>query len=387
MLVDRRDFLKRGLALGSVLALPRLAWAQGAKKEPGARTLVLVHLDGGNDGLNTVVPYTDPTYWMLRPGLALNRDQVRKIDEKVGLHPALAGLEQLWRDERLAIINGVGYPNPNYSHFRATEIYYTAEPDKTPNLGWLGRALDSKPSDKPLRAMAIGKEKPLALNAGSPGVVTFTNFQQFRLPGGLEETVAMYEEFQKMEGVRKELARKTLEALKVAEKIRRLRPTGGGMYGRLGQDLQKVAALLGSDLDLEMIQLRFGGFDTHANQAGAHNGLLAQVGNNLRAFQQHLDRNGLSDRVVTLVFSEFGRRPAENLSGGTDHGSAYPVFVIGKGIKPGLHGAYPSLEDLDRGNFKYTTDFRRVYSALLRDFLNIDPKPIVGDHKSLELLA
>ncbi len=197
----------------------------------------------------------------------------------------------------------------------------------------------------------------------------------------------MYEEFQKMEGVRKELARKTLEALKVAEKIRRLRPTGGGMYGRLGQDLQKVAALLSSDLDLEMIHLRFGGFDTHANQAGAHNGLLAQVGNNLRAFQQHLDRNGLSDRVVTFVFSEFGRRPAENLSGGTDHGSAYPAFVIGKGIKPGLHGAYPSLEDLARGNFKHTTDFRRVYSALLRDFLDIDPKPIVGDHKPLELLA
>ena len=387
MLVDRRDFIKRGLALGSVLALPRLAWAQGAKKEPGARTLVLVHLDGGNDGLNTVVPYTDPAYWMLRPGLALNRGQIRKIDEKIGLHPALAGFEQLWRDERLAIVNGVGYPNPNYSHFRATEIYYTAEPDKTPNLGWLGRALDSKQSEKPLRAMAIGKEKPLALNASSPGVVTFTNFRQFQLPGGLEKTVAMYEEFEKMEGARKELARKTLEALKVAEKIRRLRPTGGGMYGRLGQDLQKVAALLSSDLDLEMIHLRFGGFDTHANQAGAHNGLLAQVGNNLRAFQQHLDRNGLSDRVVTFVFSEFGRRPAENLSGGTDHGSAYPAFVIGKGIKPGLHGAYPSLEDLDRGNFKHTTDFRRVYSALLRDFLDIDPKPIVGDHQPLELLA
>ncbi len=172
MLVDRRDFLKRGLVLGSVLALPRLAWAQGAQKEPGARTLVLVHLDGGNDGLNTVVPYTDPAYWMLRPGLALNRDQIRKVDEKLGLHPALAGFEQLWRDERLAIVNGVGYPNPNYSHFRATEIYYTAEPDKTPSYGWVGRAIDSRETTRPLRAISLTKQKPLSLAAGSPGIVT-----------------------------------------------------------------------------------------------------------------------------------------------------------------------------------------------------------------------
>jgi len=387
VILERREFLKRGLALGSVLALPRFAWAQGAKKTPGARTLVLLHLNGGNDGLNTVIPHGDRNYRVLRPGLGIDDGRIRKINDQIGLHPALAGFEQLWKQDKLAIINGVGYPNPNYSHFRATEIYYTAEPDKTPDLGWLGRALDARKSEKPLRAMAVAKEKPLSLVSGSPGVVTFTDFSQFRLPDGVEDTAAMYESFKGLSGERRELAVRTLEALKVARKIANLRPSGSGMYGRLGNDLKKVVALLRSDLDLEVIQLSFGGFDTHANQGGAHNGLLSQVGNNLRGFQVELDRLGLSNRVATFVFSEFGRRATENLSGGTDHGSAYPAFLIGGGVKPGLHGAYPSLEDLDRGNFKHTTDFRSVYAGLLRDFLKIEPKGIVGDHKPLELFA
>ncbi|MDH3591746.1 MAG: hypothetical protein OER88_07705, partial [Planctomycetota bacterium] len=173
-MLNRREFLQRGLAFGSVLALPRVGWAEGAKKVPGARTLVLLHLNGGNDGLNTVVPYADPLYRVLRPGLGIDTGQVRKIDAKLGLHPALAGFEQLWRRERLAIVNGVGYPQPNYSHFRATEIYYTAEPDKTPTEGWIGRALGHRESTRPLRAVALAKEKPLAFTGAPHGVVSMT---------------------------------------------------------------------------------------------------------------------------------------------------------------------------------------------------------------------
>jgi uncharacterized protein (DUF1501 family) len=387
MMLDRRDFMKRGLALGSVLALPRLSWAQGLPKEPGARTLVMLHLNGGNDGLNTVIPFRDRLYRVLRPGLGIDAARVRKVHDMLGLHPGLGGFEELWKKERLAIVNGVGYPRPNYSHFRATEIYYTAEPDKTPSYGWLGRAIDARESEKPLRAIALSKEKPLSLAAASPGIVTLTDFAQFQLPSGSEKTVRMYQEFADLGGERAEVARRAIEALKVAKKIAALQPARGPFYGALGRDLAKVLALLRTDLDLEVIHLSFGGFDTHANQAGQHNGLLTQLGNNLRAYQNELDKSGAADRVVTCVFSEFGRRANENLSGGTDHGAAYPAFVLGKGIRPGMYGAYPSLDDLDRDNLKFTTDFRRLYAALLRDFLRVDPKPVVGDHEPLELMA
>ena len=387
-MLDRREFLQRGLAFGSILALPRVAWTQGARKEPGARTLVMLHLNGGNDGLNTVIPHTDPLYRVLRPGIGIPDGQIRKIDEKLGLHPALGGFQQLWNRERLAIVNGLGYPLPNYSHFRATEIYYTAEPEKTPTYGWLGRALDANPAQKPLRAVALEKEKPLALAAGSPGIVSLTSFAQFKMPAGAAETLRMNEQYKDMPGARGAVARRAIEAFKVAERIAKLQPIrGGGFYGPLGQRLGSAIALLKTDLDLEVIWLSFGGFDTHANQAPRHNQLLAQLGNNLRAYQDMLDRLGLSDRVLTLAFSEFGRRANENLSGGTDHGSAYPGFLLGSKIKPGFHGAYPSLEDLDGDNFKYTTDFRRVYAALLRDFLGMEPKPVIGDQQPLELIA
>jgi len=385
-MLDRREFLQRGLVFGTVLALPRLSWADGAAKEPGARTLVMLHLNGGNDGLNTVVPYADPLYRVLRPGIGLDTTQVRKLDDRLGFHPALAGFEDLWRRERLAVVNGVGYPQPNYSHFRATEIYYTAEPEKSPKDGWLGRALELHPKEKPLRAVALEREKPLSLAGGAQGIVSLTSFDQFRLPADIDETIRMYERFKDAPGQRGAVARRALEAFEVARRIASLQPVRSGFYGRLGDDLAKALALLLSDLDLEVIHLSFGGFDTHANQAPQQNQLLAQVGNNLRSFQDQLDRAGLGDRVVTCVFSEFGRRASENLSGGTDHGSAYPVFVLGQKVRPGFHGAYPSLEDLEGDNFKYTTDFRRLYAALL-GFLAVDPQPVLGDYAPLELMA
>ncbi|MGQ0614080.1 MAG: DUF1501 domain-containing protein [Planctomycetaceae bacterium] len=387
MLFNRREFLRSGVAFGAVVALPRATWAGGAGKEPGSRTLVLLHLNGGNDGLNTVIPHADPRYRALRPGIGIDATQVRKLDASLGLHPALAGFEQLWRKERLAIVNGVGYPQPDYSHFRATEIYYTAEPEKSPTYGWLGRALDLHPAAKPLRAVALGREKPLCLACATPGVVTLGDFAEFRVPSEAGKTRELYEAYAALGGEREAVARRTLEALEVAGRIAALRPAGGPFGGPLGDGLRKALALLQSDLDLEYIHLSFGGFDTHAGQAGAHNGLLQQVGNNLAAFQDQIDAAGLGDRVATFVFSEFGRRPEENLSGGTDHGSAYPAFVIGKCVRPGFHGSHPSLEDFDGGNFRFTTDFRRLYAGILRGFLGLDPAPVVGDHAPLELFA
>jgi uncharacterized protein (DUF1501 family) len=214
-----------------------------------------------------------------------------------------------------------------------------------------------------------------------------TDFSQFQLPKGTEATLAMYERSKDLPGERGAVARMAVEAFEVAARIAALRPVRGAFYGSLGADLAKVVALLQTDLDLEVIHLSFGGFDTHAGQAGPHNQLLAQVGNNLRVYQDLLEQAGLADRTVTFVFSEFGRRASENISGGTDHGSAYPAFVIGKGVQPGFHGAPPALDDLDNGNLGYTTDFRSVYPGLLRDGLGVDPRPVLGDHAPLELFA
>lgn len=386
-MLNRRVFLERTLSFGSLVLVPRIAWTQGGRAQPGARTLVMLHLVGGNDGLNTVVPYTDPLYRLLRPSLGIEAAAVRKVERDLGFHPALAGFEQLYSSGRLAVINGVGYPNPDFSHFRATEIYHSAHPEQTPTTGWLGRALELRRSTQALRAVALQQEKPLALACSAPGIVALTRFRQFELPPDDAETIRMYEQFATLPGPRGEVARRALEAFRVAAKLAKLQAlTGNGLYGTLGADLGHALALLRTDLDLEVIWLSFGGFDTHANQAGQHSELLTQVGANLRAYQDLLERSGIADRVVTCVFSEFGRRASENLSGGTDHGAAYPAFVLGAGLRAGMHGATPRLDDLDGDNLKYTTDFRRLYAALLAR-LGVDPRAIVGDHEPLELFT
>lgn len=387
-MLNRRDFITAVAAGGSVLALPRFGLADETKgPKTLERTLVLLHLNGGNDGLNTVIPFKHRRYRTLRPGIAIDRGQVRKVSDDLGFHPGLTGFEQLFRRDRLAVINGVGYPTPNYSHFRATEIWHTAQPEKTPTYGWLGRAYETKKSAKPLRAIAIQKEQPLSLVSPVPGVVTMTEFGRFRVPAGLDAVTKLYRDYGKLEGTRGEVGAAGEQAIRVAKRIARLRPAGGPFYGRLGQDLRKVLALLKEDLALECIQISMGGYDTHANQTASHNRLLTELGNNLNAYQAQLEQLGLADRVVTVVFSEFGRRATENLSGGTDHGSAGPVFVLGTGLNAGFHGAYPSLDDLDNENFRYTTDFRRLYASILTHAYRMDPKPVIGDFKPLELFA
>jgi uncharacterized protein (DUF1501 family) len=392
MSLTRRQVLGHAVALGSVLALPRLVRGEDEAPTSPRRTLVLLHLNGGNDGLNTVIPYQDPRYRVLRPSLAIDRGQVRKLTDGLGLHPALSGFEQLFQRKRLCIINGVGYPDPNYSHFRATEIWFTAQPERSPTDGWIGRALDAGTSKAPLRAVALLKEKPLSVEGNTPGVVTMTDFGRFRLPGGMDAAADLYRRYAQLDATPQNARRAAIgtageEALQVAKRIAALKPAGGSFYASLGSDLRKVMALLQADLGLECIQLQMGGYDTHSGQAGSHQRLLGQLGNNLNVFQREIEKAGLGEKVVTVVMSEFGRRATENLSGGTDHGSAGPVFVIGQGVTPDLLGAYPSLEDLDRENFKFTTDFRRIYAALLPHAFGVDPTPIVGDHKPLELFV
>jgi uncharacterized protein (DUF1501 family) len=214
-----------------------------------------------------------------------------------------------------------------------------------------------------------------------------TDFSRFNLPDGMEAAAASWTAYESLPGRRGEVGAAGAQAIEVAERIAKLKEAGGPFYGRLGKEFRKVLALLKADLDLEVIQVSFGGFDTHAAQAGQHQRLLQEMGNNLRIFQDQLEASGLGDRVATVVFSEFGRRVTENLSAGTDHGSAGPVFLIGKGIAPGFFGAQPSLEDLDGENLEFTTDFRRIYASLLVHCFDLDPAPVVGPHAPLELFA
>ncbi|MHC5010339.1 MAG: DUF1501 domain-containing protein [Planctomycetota bacterium] len=384
--LNRRQLLTAAVAAGSVVVLPRLLHADDGAAA-GKRAVVLLHLRGGNDGLNTVIPYAHPRYRALRPTLGIDRSQVRKIDAALGLHPALAGFEAQWRKERLAIVNGVGYPQPDFSHFRSTEIWYTGRPERTSTHGWAGRALASAPRTAPIRAVALDREPPQSLHGAGPGIATFRDFKRFQVPAELRRVRQLYEAYREDAGMRGDLGEAGAAALDVAERISKLEPVSGPYRGGLGDDLRRVLALLESDLGIEVIHLAFDGFDTHANQRDAHRNLLSALGDNLDAYQDRLAQRGLAERVVTVVFSEFGRRATENLSAGTDHGTAGPVFVLGAGLQPGFHGSAPDLDDLVQENLRFTTDFRHIYAAVLKDAMDLDPAPLVGDFPPLELFS
>jgi uncharacterized protein (DUF1501 family) len=381
--IERRTFVKGLFALPAFAVLGgRVVGGQAA-----ARALVVVHLAGGNDGLNTVAPVDDPAYRRLRPALALGRGETLAIDRGLALHGALAGFKRLYEAGQLAIVQGVGYPKPDFSHFRATEIWDAGDPGGGAS-GWIGRYLDETRERRGLRAVALSKEQPpLALASSSAPPVTIDDPQEFRLPASSEAIRRMYAAYARERGPRAAVGEAGLETLDAAAKISGLGRASSVNYpaGELASDLRRAAELLASDVGVEVVHLSFGGFDTHVNQAGKHRQLLAQVGNAFAAFQQDLARRGISKRVAAMVYSEFGRRPAENFGGGTDHGSAGPVFVVADGVRGGLHGEAPSLASLDNGNLVFTTDFRSVYASLVRDCLRADPARVVPGARPIEL--
>ena len=362
--LSRRDVLTGAVALGSLVLVPR--WLRADEPRAGAkrRTLVFLHLNGGNDGLNTVVPYKDPRYRALRPSLAIDAGQVRKISETLGLHPGLSGLETLWKRERLGIVNGVGYPQPNYSHFRATEIWYTAQPERTPVDGWLGRALDAGVSDKPLRAVALGQG-----GAAQPRV---------REPGRRHDDRLLAVPPAAGHGGR---------GGRVGRVPQPARPSGRGRRRGCAGDRGRRPHRKAEARDRDPSRAAWARSSARwwrccgpTSTSSASNSPSAASTRTRRrrarttacspswattcASSRSSSRPPTCDeRVVTVVFSEFGRRVTENLSAGTDHGSAGPVFVIGSGVAQTFHGDQPSLDDLDGENLRFTTDFRRIYAA------------------------
>ncbi|MDA0588488.1 MAG: DUF1501 domain-containing protein [Planctomycetota bacterium] len=395
-MTTRRNFLKTSIGTSAVVSLGAAApqfllRACAADTKPkGESILVVIQLSGGNDGLNTVAPFTEPAYRKARPTLAVRADDALKIDRSLGFHPAAQGFADLLERNQLAIVQGVGYANPNRSHFESMDIWHTCR-RKTAirNDGWLGRFLDESLKGKALDlpALHLGHEKqPLALASSEIRVPSVTALDRFRLKensGGLRKAVAEIGAASKAPGddLLGFVQSSTGSALSASEKIEAASDTykTGISYPETGLagKLKTVAQLIDSGLKTRIYYVTLDGFDTHSRQAQAHAALLREVSTALDAFVRDLNEHGHGDRVLTLTFSEFGRRLQENASEGTDHGAAAPAFLAGNRVKPGLIGKHPGLGDLDDGDVKFHTDFRQIYATVLDGWLGVDSKPIL----------
>lgn len=373
--MDRRRLLMAAAALPLGLT-GGLAWqSRRALGAAPARTLVLVELNGGNDGLNSVVPYRNPAYARARPKLAVKRDAVLQLDENLGLHPALEPLMTAWQAGDLGIALGVGYPRPNRSHFRSIEIWNTASTsEETLQEGWLNRALgeagNPSPLDGGLGVILGGAAGPLAGDALTS--VVMKDRRQLRkathlLDGG--DAGSDNPALDHILSIRRRAhsaARQIETRLADAPALQMSFPNSG-----LGRQLQLAAAMIVGNVPAAVVKVQQGGYDTHAGQAGRHPRLLGELASTLAAFRHALKQAGAWDRCLIMTYAEFGRRVAENASGGTDHGTAAPHILMGGRLRGGLYGQQPSLSDLDAGDLRYTLDFRQLYASLASDWLGL----------------
>jgi uncharacterized protein (DUF1501 family) len=333
-----------------------------------SRILLLVELKGGNDGLNMVVPYADPLYRALRPSIGLARERVLQLDERVGLHPRLEPLMEAWQARDLAIVQGVGYPDPNRSHFRSIEIWDTASSsNRTLGEGWVARALEhaALPGGAGVDGIVIDTNA-LPLAGADLRTIVMQDAEAF-----LRQTQALKDDpvddggnlaLRHLLAVRREVnaaAAGLREKLQVAP-----RPDRAYASSPFGQQLDLATRVIAGGVPVRAVKIALTGFDTHANQAPTHEALLAVLAEGLAIFRRNMIVAERWDRVVVLTYSEFGRRAGENASAGTDHGAAAPLFVMGGRVKGGMHGSYPSLADLEDGDLRHTVDFRDVYSSI-----------------------
>jgi uncharacterized protein (DUF1501 family) len=396
---SRREFIKKSATTVAVgLAVPpwlaRIAWADspGAATASRARSLVVIQLTGGNDGINTFIPYADAAYRRNRPTLAIAEKEILPLTDSLGLHPSMAAFKGLFDKKQAAIIQGVGYPEPNRSHFRSMEIWQTASPDRLDAEGWVGRYMDEigKGRVSPLTGINIGSEANEAFLSAHAAVPTIQGLANFGLvfphsPDGDARTAAL-RRIQLGENSAgrhstffKQVAEETYDtADKIAAGIKNYQPGVTYPKGGLGTGLREIAMLIAADLGTRVFYVSTSGFDTHTGQVRRHAPLLSDLSEGLAAFQQDLEKHGAADRVLTVAFSEFGRRVHENAGGGTDHGTASEMIVVGRPVRGGLYGAYPSLTDLDQGDLKYTTDFRAVYATHIDRWLGAESEHVLG---------
>jgi uncharacterized protein (DUF1501 family) len=403
----RREFLRRGAGGIGLLAFGRFAPAflaqsalLGAPAPEKDRTiLVLVQLAGGNDGLNTVIPHGDDAYHRLRPTIGIRAADTLPLADGIGFHRELAALRSLYDDGSLAVVQNVGYPNPNRSHFRSTEIWETASDsaDYLPS-GWIGRWFDNACAGAPEAegpvGIHVGGEMPQSfLSAGDHPVFGITRAGG-RTPDAEQTRLAerILSQSEPQEDTNHAFLRHTMMDALVSEKrIRRIlagsRPEAEYPQRPLALALSGIAAMIAARLPTRVYFVSHGGFDTHANQALTHARLLRELAEAMAAFQRDLVARGLAEQVTTMTFSEFGRRPAENASKGTDHGTAAPLFVMGSRIRGGLHGTPPSLDIGPRDDLRFSTDFRRVYATVLDRWLGTPSAAVLGSkHEPMAFL-
>jgi uncharacterized protein (DUF1501 family) len=381
-----------------------------------ATILVVLQMAGGNDGINTVVPHSNDFYYKARTRINVPARDVLKLNGNVGLHPSLTGFKELYDAGQLSVIQGVGYPNPNRSHFRSTEIWQTAsDSGKFEKYGWLGKYFDNTCSGcDPTVAVNVGRQMPQAFSAKNPKGIAVDNPQNYRFlaPGGGEDAQMVEHSYRDMNEQAMEtgasensggsiaaidgpairpkgsaldfLERTALDAQMSSDQIRAIsaRAENKAAYpgSQLGNSLKLVAKLIGGGLPTRVFYVSQGGYDTHTNQVPTQARLLRDLGDSVKSFCDDMKAQGNMQRVMVMTFSEFGRRVSDNANGGTDHGAAAPMFVIGERLKAGLLGQYPSLApaDLFQGDVKYNVDFRCVYAAVLENWLKTKSEPVLG---------
>jgi uncharacterized protein (DUF1501 family) len=388
MHTTRRDFLKSATLIALAPTVPAFLarTARAAKPERDGRILVVVQLDGGNDGINTVVPFADEGYAKHRQLLRLPAQQLVKVNDQVGLHPGLADAGKLLESGRLAIVQGVGYPNPNRSHFESMAIWNTArfDPEERTDLGWLGRAIDAggPAGGVPDSVFVGGGAMPVALRGRRAVASALTRPEDFLL-----DPLAKSKEGAGADG-KGDLAafvqRSALDAYATADRMAaaaRARD-GEARYpsSGLAEQFRLMARLIKGDVGTRVFYTRQGGYDTHAGQLGTHAGLLRELGGALLAFLDDLTAAKMAERVTVLCFSEFGRTVKENASAGTDHGTAGPVLLAGPRVKSGLVGPTPNLLDPDpkHGDLRVGVDFRQVYATVLEGWLGLPARAGLG---------
>ena len=393
MITTRRQLLINGVRVAAVA--PFLSLVHGATpRRAGGRALVVIQLTGGNDGLNTVVPYRQDAYYRSRPSLSLARDALHTLDDEHGFHPRMGGLAKLYSDGDLAVVHGVGYPNPDRSHFRSMEIWHTGDPEPAPgDTGWLGRLADQLAQRQPgsMAALHVGAEDlPQALTGREYFSPTVRNAAGFRLrevaSGFADARSRLLDSSSGSDdlGFLREAAKSTYVA---ADRMSSLaaRDTKVTYPGtELARRLRLVARLIAGDFGTRVFHVSLGGFDTHAKQRKPHADLLGTLSEAVSAFQEDLTEAGAADNVATLVFSEFGRRVRENASGGTDHGAAAPVLVVGRTVNGGIYGEAPNLARLEEGDVPPTTDLRSIYRTLEESWMKL--RPTSEAHRVLPLV-
>jgi uncharacterized protein (DUF1501 family) len=405
--IDRRTFLKQlAVQAGTVPSLTPFSYGPTVlEATPGIdspltdannRTLLVVQLGGGNDGINTVVPYGQQAYYQARPTLALQPSELLQIDGDVGLHPSMGGLMNLFKNHNAAILQGVGYANPNRSHFESTLIWESASTDSSLAGGWLGRYLDAaKGADPNATAVNVGGLLPLTLTGLTSRGLSIDSLDRFRVfptPTAQtqtqdEDTIKLMnevactacQEYSALVGAMMQVGLDAMAASDtIAQAAANYQTSAKYPQDDFGNRMKLAAQIASSNLNPKILYVELGGFDTHSNQKGQQANLLQTLSDGIAAFYQDMSDNGRANDTLVMTFSEFGRRVQENGNRGTDHGTAEPLFAVGGKVSSNLYGTTPSLTDLDQGDIKYGIDFRQFYASVLDDWLGVDSSVILG---------